>query len=189
MFFIDGTWLWHNMMSHYTNNGTKIDLSRLPHLIIERLYESLQVPLYYTNTILCASIPVNAHSSDYGAISKRRHFFEMLEQKCGYVVELYEINFKGRRLLKQNRDTNDSWEPKEKCVDIATATNILYYSSNYDLAVVITGDRDFIPALEKTRALGKQVEIASFENSCSRELVDFSPNIIWIDSLIDQITL
>lgn len=188
MIFIDGTWLWHNMMSICRLNGVKIDLAKLPHLITQILYQQTKVPVYCAGTILCASVPINTHSYDNKAISKRRHFFEILQEKCGYIVELFEIDFRGRRLLKQDRGT-DHWEPKEKCVDIAIATNILFYATQYDIAVVITGDRDFLPALKKARALGKEIEIASFKESCSRELIDFSSRLIWLEDLLSEMIL
>ena len=187
--FIDGTWLWHNMMAMRAVQGPKIDLSKLPNLLIQQVCNQLELPLEYIATILCASIPINTHSLDARIVSKRRHFFEVLQAKCGYTVELFEIDFRGRRLLKQDREFNDNWEPKEKCVDIATASNIFFYANQYDLAIVVTGDRDFLPALTKIQVLGKQIAIASFENSCSQELIDLVPEVIWIDTLLSQMIL
>jgi uncharacterized LabA/DUF88 family protein len=46
----------------------------------------------------------------------------------------------------------------EKCVDISLAVEMLYMASvpdAYDVAVVITGDKDFLPAMKKTRMTGK----------------------------------
>lgn len=189
MIFIDGTWLWHNMMSVSSASGLKVDLAKLPVTLISELSRVLKTTIVPTNTVLCASVPINTHPHDIKSISKRRHFFEVLRDKCGYNIELFEIDFHGRRLLKQDRDPADSWEPKEKCVDIATATNILLYSSYYDIALVVTGDKDFLPALNKVKILGKQVHIASFQKSCSTELIDFCPNIIWLDNLIDSMIL
>lgn len=190
MIFIDGTWLWHNMMSNRQPNGNKIDLSKLPHLIIQNLYDEMNIPIYYGGTILCASIPINTDYRDYKLISKRRHFFEeILRNKCGFQVNLFEIDFRKHRLLKQDRNQLDTWEPKEKCVDIATATNLFIHANEYDIAVVITGDRDFLPALNGARTLGKQIKIASFQDSCSRELLDFAPNIIWLDDLLPEMIL
>jgi hypothetical protein len=189
MIFIDGTWLWHNMMYLHANNNHKIDLSMLPQLLITALNKIQKPIIKYDHTILCASIPVNTDPEDYKLISKRQHFFNVLRDRCGYGVELYEIDFHGRRLLKHDRDPTDVWEPKEKCVDIATASNILFYASQYDVAIVVTGDKDFLPALTKARKLGKIVKIASFQGSCSKELIDFGQNIIWIDDFLPEMIL
>ena len=39
------------------------------------------------------------------------------------------------------------------------------YKDNYDVAIIVSGDRDFVPVMEHVQALGKIVEVASF-NSC-----------------------
>jgi len=52
----------------------------------------------------------------------------------------------------------------EKCVDIQLAVEMLHYATvpnAYDVAVLLSGDKDFIPALTRTRQKGKQVEVVS----------------------------
>ena len=56
----------------------------------------------------------------------------------------------------------------------------------YDIACILTGDKDFIPAMQKTRLKGKRVALVSMRNSCNRGLTmpeenvrDF--NVIWLD--------
>ena len=47
----------------------------------------------------------------------------------------------------------------EKCVDIALASEMLYLTTvpdAYDIGIIITGDKDFIPALEKVRLRAKR---------------------------------
>ena len=64
----------------------------------------------------------------------------------------------------------------------------------YDIAVIVTGDKDFIPALQKTRLKAKRVAICSMRNSCNLHLIrpeeharDFTP--LWIDDFIDDIVV
>lgn len=86
---------------------------------------------------------------------------------------------------------------QEKCVDIALAVEMLYMATvhdAYDIAVVVTGDKDFMPAMQKTRLLAKQVAICSMRNSCNQDLVD--PNaqirdfdIIWLDDYVTDLYL
>jgi hypothetical protein len=56
----------------------------------------------------------------------------------------------------------------------------------------MTGDKDFIPAMVKTRQLGKRVVLASMRSSCALDLVredlptkDFK--IVWLDDHLDEI--
>ena len=62
---------------------------------------------------------------------------------------------------------------QEKCVDIMLAVEMLSMATvpeAYDIAVVVTGDKDFVPVMKKTREKGKRVAIASMRNSCNSDL-------------------
>jgi uncharacterized LabA/DUF88 family protein len=59
---------------------------------------------------------------------------------------------------------------REKCVDIALAVDMLHYATvqgAFDVAVLISGDADFLPALVRTRQRGKRIAICSMRNSAS----------------------
>jgi uncharacterized LabA/DUF88 family protein len=85
----------------------------------------------------------------------------------------------------------------EKCVDIALAVEMLYMSTvpeSYEVAVIVSGDKDFVPALEKTRLRGKRVAVCSVRNSCNKDLSrptarirDF--DLIWLDDYIDELVV
>jgi uncharacterized LabA/DUF88 family protein len=188
MIFIDGSYYSNASSSYCKENNIKFDMKKLPHLLVQTLSNRLNETLSCIEIIYCASLPANVHYKDKQAVSKQQNFFEVLQNKCDYTVELYEINFKGRRLLKQDRGS-DPWEPKEKCVDIAVATNLLFHKDRYDIAILITGDRDFLPAINKVRELGKKVIISSFSDSCSNELFENEDEVIWLDDLRYQMIL
>lgn len=83
---------------------------------------------------------------------------------------------------------------QEKCVDIALATELLYLSAmsdSFDIAVIVSGDRDYLPALEKTRLLSKRVAICSMRKTCNRAFQDQKGirdfDIIWIDDFLEQL--
>lgn len=84
---------------------------------------------------------------------------------------------------------------QEKCVDIALAVEMLYMATipgAFDIAVIVTGDKDFMPALEKTRLLGKRVAICSMRNGCNGDLVRIENRIrdfemIWLDDYLDEL--
>ena len=188
MIFIDGSNFTNGSLNYCRENNIKLDMKKLPHLLIQTLSDILNEPLTYVETLFTASIPFNFHYKDKQAVSKQQNFFEVLRKKCGYSVELFEIDFKGKRLLKQDRG-NDLWTPKEKCVDIAVATNLLFHKDEYDISILITGDRDFLPVITKVRELGKRVIISSFSDSCSNELFTNESDVIWLDNLIPQMIL
>lgn len=57
----------------------------------------------------------------------------------------------------------------EKGVDVQLAVDILVgaYENNYDTAIVISSDTDLIPAIEKVKKLGKEIEYIGFAHQPS----------------------
>lgn len=60
----------------------------------------------------------------------------------------------------------------QKGVDVELACEMLSHAfrGSYDVAILVSGDADFIPVVKRVRDLGKQVEVASFSNACSQEM-------------------
>lgn len=65
-------------------------------------------------------------------------------------------------------------DDKQKEVDVSIAVEMLMHAVNdhYDVAVLISGDRDFIPAIRAVQNLGKKVEVAAFRNNASDDIID-----------------
>lgn len=59
----------------------------------------------------------------------------------------------------------------QKEVDVALACEVLEHAmrDHYDIAIIISGDRDFVPAIQKVQSAGKRVEVAAFSGSLSEE--------------------
>lgn len=80
------------------------------------------------------------------------------------------------------RDLHDETHQKE--VDVSLATTLISgaVKDTYDTAVIISGDRDFVPAIEYVRTLGKRVEVMSFLSSLSTQLTKVADNVTLLDS-------
>jgi uncharacterized LabA/DUF88 family protein len=81
------------------------------------------------------------------------------EQRILAVREaLYELGF-SPEVFKKSRQ-----ESKAKGVDIALARDILghAYRNNYDVAVLMAGDGDYVPLILELKRLGKVVYVAFF---------------------------
>jgi cold shock CspA family protein len=203
MLFIDGTWLYKNnprLSESYGDSNFRVDFGKLPTVLSEEIEKSLGTnTVDVVRTYLFGSYAINYDASDEPAAVRRRDFFDVLKEEYHYEVEIYPINYMGRRLRKADRIPSDSFEPKEKCVDIALATNMLYLAAipyAYDIGVAIIGDRDFLPMLQNVRKLGKRVAIASIKGSCAEEFSDPRDearvkdfDIIWIDDLLHKLEL
>jgi len=61
---------------------------------------------------------------------------------------------------------------KQREIDVALACEVLSqaYRNSYDVAVIVSGDRDFRPVIEQIQALGKKAEVAGFSMSTSKVL-------------------
>lgn len=150
-------------------------------------------------THLFGSYATNYDLRDEDIVQSTLDFFDMLKEEYHYEVELFPINYRGRRLRKKDRDPADSFEVKEKCVDIALATSMLFSAAiphAYDIAIAVIGDRDFIPVLQHVRRLGKRVAIASIKDSCAPEYADpldaarvKDIDIIWLNDLLHELEL
>lgn len=62
---------------------------------------------------------------------------------------------------------NDHYEQKE--VDVSLAVEMMEHAlmNHFDVAIVVSGDRDYIPVIQKVQAAGKRVEVASYEEFIS----------------------
>lgn len=203
MIFIDGTWLYHNRNSLAQSYGSpdyQLDFGALPKVLAGEVGKFLSAPqMDVVRTYLFASYASNYDLADEDSVQRRLDFFSMLKEEYHYEVELFPIDFRGRRLRKTDRGFDDPFEPKEKCVDIALATTMLYYAAManaYDIALAVIGDRDYMPVLHCVRRLGKRVAIASIKSSHAREFADPCDearirdfDTIWIDDLLGQLEL
>jgi CspA family cold shock protein len=202
MIFIDGTWLYANqyLLSRRHGEDFRLDYGKLPRVLgglVETQLGSTHGDI--VRTFLFGSNARNYDPRDDYLVQARRDFFDTLKEAYHYEVEVFPIDYKGRRLRKGDRDPDDEFFPQEKCVDIALATAMLYYaaiSNAYDIAVAVIGDRDFVPLLQHVRRLGKRVAIASVRGSCAAEYADPKDplrlkdfDIIWIGDLLDQLEL
>jgi cold shock CspA family protein len=203
MLFIDGTWLYLNtpkLAEAYNKPDYHVDFGKLPRVLADYLSGQMgNSPIDVVRTYLFGSYADNYDPIDEEAVQRRRDFFVMLREEHHYDVEIYPINFRGRRLRRWDRDPRDAFEPKEKCVDISLATYMMFYAAlpnAYDVAVAVIGDQDFKPLVQHVRRLGKRVAIASIRGSCAPELSDPRDeahlkdfDILWLDDHLAQLEL
>lgn len=77
----------------------------------------------------------------------------------------------------------------EKGIDASLSTDLLWHAfqKSYDTAIVITGDDDFTPPIERVKLLGRRIELWTFKESIGRDLKDTVDKINYIDDIVDQI--
>ncbi len=198
MLFIDGTWLYSNtprLVEASREPGFVLDFGKLPQVLAAEVAKQLGHTEYtVVRTHLFGSYAHHVDPRDQEPVQRRLHFFTMLRQQHHYEVESFPIDFRGKRLRKTDREPGDGFEPKEKCVDIALATGMLFSGAMpnaYDVAIAVLGDQDFKPVLQSVRRLGKRVAIASIQGACSGEYTDPADqarvrdvDLIWLEDLL-----
>ncbi len=205
MIFIDGTWLYRTLPRLAETCGKqefKVDYGVLPQVIARELSERLGAGSEGIDVVrnhLFASLPTNFDPLDENLITRQEEFYNLLKEDYHYQTEIFAIDFRGRRVRHSDRDPEDSFQPREKCVDIALASQLLYHAAlpwTLDIAVVVLGDRDFIPVLNTVRRLGKRVAIVSVRSSCAQELADPRDeagvkdfDVVWMDDLLEELEL
>jgi cold shock CspA family protein len=201
MLFIDGTWLYSNtprLVEASGEPGFALDFGKLPRVLADEVARGMGHDEYtVVRTHLFGSYADNVDPRDADPVARRTGFFAMLRQQHHYEVEAFPINFRGKRLRKTDREPNDTFEPKEKCVDIALATAMLFNAAMpnaYDVAIAVLGDQDFKPVLQSVRRLGKRVAIASVQGACAGELSDPSDparvrdfDVLWLEELLPRL--
>ena len=98
-------------------------------------------------------------------------------------------------ILTFRYEAKSEGEKGEKCVDVKLAvemTHLAMVPHAYDIAVIITGDLDFLPVMQMVRFVGKRVVLVSMRNSCSPDLCkneaqvrDF--DVIWLDDHLSDL--
>ena len=183
MVFIDGSWLYANtprLAESYGKKSFQIDFGKLPAVVAEAVREQLgNTEVDVVRTYLFGSYASNNHPADDAIVQRRLDFYDMLREEHHYEVEVFPINFRGRRLRKADRDPADTFEAKEKCVDISLATSMLYFAAipfAYEIAIAVVGDQDFKPVLQHVRQLGKRVAIASIKEASPRSCRPHRPS-------------
>lgn len=88
-------------------------------------------------------------------------FLKGLELRPGYFVKRDK---RVRRSVRCPACGADNEYTTEKRVDTRLVADLIHYAANgaYDAAVLVSGDDDFVPAVEAVNALGKQVWVATW---------------------------
>lgn len=82
-----------------------------------------------------------------------------------------KLSYMGFRMVVRGGNGQDGpgERREQKEVDVALATELVAHAlrDNYDTAIVVSGDRDFVPAIQQAQAAGKRVEAAAFNSNVS----------------------
>jgi len=140
--FVDGSNLYHSLKHHFKR--TDIDIGKFCQRI---LAGRKLIRVYYYNALV-------GQKEEPERYIDQQKFLSTIE-----AIPYFE--------LKIGRLVYSNWPgtpPYEKGVDIMLATDMLThaYSDNYDTALLVAGDSDYVYALQAVKNAGKHVEITLF---------------------------
>ena len=105
---------------------------------------------------------------------KFHHFL----QENGFTVRITPLRRRGDKLVEKGAD-----------VRLVTDMLALGLRGAFDTAVLVSGDSDFIDAIEEIKRAGIRVEIAMFEKAIGSELRRRADKFISLDRVADEIKM
>jgi uncharacterized LabA/DUF88 family protein len=101
----------------------------------------------------------------------RKKFYRLMRQ-WGYTLRLKEIDFS-----KKN--------PSQKGVDIYLTTDMisLAYENAYDVAILASGDGDYVALIDLVKSKGKKVWVTSFGCCISEKLRECADKVLLIEKI------
>ena len=163
MVFIDGSNLYHSLKNHF--NRTDLDIGIFCRRLLGR---RRLIRIYYYN----AKVGLKEEPERY---RKQQAFF----------TSVNSVPYSELRLGRLVYTNWPSVPPYEKGTDVQLATDMIThgFKSNYDVAILVAGDNDFVGALQAVKDNGKHVEVALFgKEGTSRQLRAVADKVITINS-------
>ena len=162
MIFIDGSNLYHSLKGIFKR--TDIDIGKFCQKLLDR---RRLIRIYY-----------------YNAIVGRREEPERFRDQQAFFSSVAAIPYCELRLGRLVYQNWPNSPPYEKGVDIQLTTDLLTHSfkNNYDVAILVAGDTDYVGAIQAVKDNGKNAEVALFgKERTSRPLREVADRVVTID--------
>ena len=168
--FIDGSNFYHSVKETFSIHDNQIDFIKLINVLRKT---RLLIGIYYYN----ASLDRGYNEEVYW---KQQKFFAELRKIPDFHVVLCN--------MRKTRKPDGQLEFAVKGDDIYLATDMLSfaYENKYDIAILVSGDGDFVPAIKKVQKLGKKVENAYFSVSRSNFLKSVCNSSVLMDEIVGK---
>jgi len=161
-----------------------IDGSNL-YFALKRNNKMTRVDYYQLSLALAGSDRKLIRTYYYNAVFDTNHFSDKAKSQQSFFDSLDRTPYLELRLgrIIQNREGHRI----EKGVDVLMAADMVYYAARdfYDVAIVLTEDQDFSPAMNLVKELGKQVELAVFPDAQSREMIRAADKVVGLDEVVN----
>jgi cold shock CspA family protein/uncharacterized LabA/DUF88 family protein len=195
--YVDGPWLQACMSllaADRQAQKVRIDYGLLPGAITDELTrKSEDGPFEVAEARFYSTKAVNFDEQDAVLVERREKFLSTLEEKCHFTTCVLPVDFRGQRVRSRDRKGHEREAVSQPSVAAALTADMVYRAATedgFDVAVLVAGSRDYLPALQRVREAGKKTVVASIWGSCAREYTeaeqDEAPTdfaAIWLDDL------
>ncbi len=165
--FIDGSNLYYSLKDL---EASKINFQKLIKILTK---DKLFISAFYYNASLDRGI-------DETKYWEQQKFFDILRKIPDFKVILC-------RMRKHKKEGKFIFDVKGDDVYLAVDLVSGAYENLYDTAIIISGDEDFIPAIQKAQKLGKKVINAYFKSTSSNFLKSICDESFCMDKIIEEI--
>ena len=148
--FIDASNLWQAQKT----KGVLLDMKKLQDYL-RSYYNAKTLQIYYYD----AYPEAGTREHD---VSNKHSFYTVLKKRLGYIVR--------KKPLKQIKTESGSVIEKGN-MDVELTIDAVALIHSYDVAVLFSGDSDFLELLTFIRTSGKKAYIVSSKNNVSSELL------------------
>jgi len=169
----------------YQGYGYRPDYRKLPFALGERVAQDMgQSAIIIERPVIYCSYPDNYDRIDDSVSQEKTAYMFSLEVRYRYQVRRFPSNFRGNRIVK--RHWPEGFTPSEKGVDVAMATGMIssaHRDDSPEVFVIVSGDGDFVPAIDELHDAGKVIVLVSSKKSCSSTLLGKADHVILLDNL------
>lgn len=170
--FIDGPNLYK---CHKEQEDWGVDMIKLKQEVPEALNLELLDAFYYTVSTDPIWFRMQGHKANFPIDFNFCKILIPMGYKIIVIGYLKEIYFEGEEKVM------------EKGVDVRLAVDMVRMKEHYDQAILISGDGDFLPAIDIIqRKYSKRVNVCFYENSTSKYLKEFC-NFLPFEEIRDRI--
>lgn len=97
---------------------------------------------------------------------------KMFTNKDDETISMHnKLREQGFRVVARESMVFRDGKVEQKEVDVSLACEMLEHAlmNHFDVAIVLSGDRDFVPVIQKVQSAGKRVEVAAFSDVYNEE--------------------
>lgn len=150
--FIDASNIWEAQKA----KGKFLDFEKLKDYIVKEFNAKLVKFFYYT------AYPKNG-TREYN-LDGKHHFFTFLKKGLGFEVRKKEL----KRIIITNEQEQSIKEKGN--MDVEITIDVMYHLEKYNIALLFSGDSDFLALLSHLKNNNKKIVVFSSRNNVSSEL-------------------